>query len=159
MTDAATTRHTAFVLGGGGVLGAVEVGMLRALLEAGITPDLIVGTSIGALNGALLATEPSLGVIERLEGLWRAAASTREVYGDRPVTQMRRAFRSRTHVFSPQPLRERLEQELGGARFEDLPVHFECCASSIERAAEHWFTRGPVAPAVMASGTQYHWVR
>ena len=77
MTDAATTRHTAFVLGGGGVLGAVEVGMLRALLEAGITPDLIVGTSIGALNGALLATEPSLGVIERLEGLWRAAASTR----------------------------------------------------------------------------------
>ena len=110
MTDAATTRHTAFVLGGGGVLGAVEVGMLRALLEAGITPDLIVGTSIGALNGALLATEPSLGVIERLEGLWRAAASTREVYGDRPVTQMRRAFRSRTHVFSPQPLRERLEQ-------------------------------------------------
>ena len=44
---------TAFVLGGGGVLGAVEVGMLRALLERGIRPDLVLGTSIGAFNGAL----------------------------------------------------------------------------------------------------------
>ena len=42
---------TAFVLGGGGVLGAAEVGMLRALLEAGIEPDLIVGTSIGDITG------------------------------------------------------------------------------------------------------------
>jgi NTE family protein len=146
-----TTRHTAFVLGGGGVLGAVEVGMLRALLEAGITPDLIVGTSIGALNGALLATEPSLGVIERLEGLWRAAAGGREIYGDRPWTQVARAWRSRTHVYSAAPLRDRLEEELGGAHFEHLAVPFECCAASIERAAEHWFTSGPVAAAVMAS--------
>jgi NTE family protein len=146
-----STRRTAFVLGGGGVLGAVEVGMLRALLEAGITPDLVVGTSIGALNGALLATEPGLGVIDRLEDLWRTAADTREIYGDNAVTQVRRAVRSRTHVYSAQPLRERLEEELGGACFEDLAVEFQCVASSIERAAEHWFSSGPVAPAVMAS--------
>ncbi len=53
---------TAFVLGGGGVLGAVEVGMLRALLERDITPDLVLGTSVGALNGALVARQPDLGV-------------------------------------------------------------------------------------------------
>ena len=41
---------TAFVLGGGGVRGAVEIGMVRALFEAGIQPDLVVGTSIGAIN-------------------------------------------------------------------------------------------------------------
>ena len=133
------------------MLGAVEVGMLRALLEAGITPDLIVGTSIGALNGALLATEPSVGVIERLESLWRAAADSREIYGEGPVAQVRRAVRSRTHVYSAQPLRDRLGAELGGAHFEHLAVPFQCVASSIERAAEHWFSTGPVAPAVMAS--------
>ena len=43
--------RTAFVLGGGGVLGAAEVGMLGALLEAGIVPDLVLGTSIGAMSG------------------------------------------------------------------------------------------------------------
>ena len=43
--------RTAFVLGGGGVLGATQVGMLRGLAEADITPDLVLGTSIGALNG------------------------------------------------------------------------------------------------------------
>ena len=133
------------------MLGAVEVGMLRALLEAGITPDLVVGTSIGALNGALLATEPSIGVIERLEGLWRSAAGSRDIYGDSAWAQVSRAVRSRTHVYSARPLRERLEDELGDAHFEHLAVPFECCAASIERAAEHWFTSGPVAPAVMAS--------
>ncbi|HEY2261590.1 MAG TPA: patatin-like phospholipase family protein, partial [Streptosporangiaceae bacterium] len=48
----------AFVLGGGGLLGAHEVGMLRALSEAGIRPDLVVGTSIGAVNGAFIAADP-----------------------------------------------------------------------------------------------------
>ena len=49
----------AFVLGGGGVLGAAEVGMARALLEAGIRPDLVCGTSIGAINGAAIAADPT----------------------------------------------------------------------------------------------------
>ena len=53
--------RVAFVLGGGGVLGATQVGMLRALLEAGRRPDLVVGTSVGALNGAALAADPSPG--------------------------------------------------------------------------------------------------
>ena len=50
---------TAFVLGGGGVLGAHEVGMLRALSQAGIRPDVIVGTSVGAINGAFVAADPA----------------------------------------------------------------------------------------------------
>ena len=53
------TGGTAFVLGGGGVLGAAEVGMLQALAEAGIRPDLVVGTSVGAINGALVAADPT----------------------------------------------------------------------------------------------------
>ena len=62
---------TAFVLGGGGVLGAAEVGMLQALFERGIEPDLVLGTSVGALNGALVARDPSPAVIEKLTELWQ----------------------------------------------------------------------------------------
>ncbi len=53
--------RTAFVLGGGGLLGAVEIGMIRALLERDVLPDLVLGTSVGALNGAVLADDPTLG--------------------------------------------------------------------------------------------------
>jgi NTE family protein len=65
-----TGHVTAFVLGGGGSLGAVQVGMLRALLEAGVRPDMIVGSSIGALNGAFLAGHPDLFGVEALADVW-----------------------------------------------------------------------------------------
>ena len=139
------------MLGGGGVLGAVEVGMLRALLEREITPDLILGTSIGAVNGALLATDPGLPVIERLTELWREAGQTRQPYPTKPLRTVRRAVVTGTHVFSPRPLRQGLYDEIGEVTFEELPVQFQVCAASIERAAEHWFTSGPVVDAVVAS--------
>ncbi|ANH37729.1 NTE family protein RssA [Nocardioides dokdonensis FR1436] len=143
---------TAFVLGGGGALGAVEVGMLAALLERDVRPDLVLGTSVGALNGAFLAQSPDLEVIERLTALWRAVATNRnEVYGDRPLRSMRRAVATGTHVFSAKPLTTRLREELGDVVFADLAVPFQVCAASIERAAEHWFDTGPVVDAVVAS--------
>jgi NTE family protein len=142
---------TAFVLGGGGVLGAVEVGMLRALLERGIVPDLVLGTSVGALNGALVARQPDLTVVDRLTELWAEVAQSKEVYGDRALRTVRRAVSTGTHIYSSTPLRLRLEEEFGETRFEDLPVTFGVCAASIERAAEHWFTSGPIVPAILAS--------
>src|SRR4051812_49062151 len=64
-----------FVLGGGGQLGAHEVGTLRALLERGIVPDLVVGTSVGAINGPAVAAEPSLAAVGRLAATWSAIES------------------------------------------------------------------------------------
>jgi NTE family protein len=143
---------TAFVLGGGGVLGAVEVGMLRALLERGIVPDLVLGTSIGALNGAMVARDPSLTVIEKLTELWKGAGSSgHEVYGDSPLRTVRRAVSTGTHLWSSKPLHQALVEEFGDLTFEQLPVRFQVCAASIERAAEHWFDSGPVVDAVVAS--------
>jgi NTE family protein len=143
---------TAFVLGGGGVLGAVEVGMLRALFERGITPDLVLGTSVGALNGALVARDPTLSVIERMTELWRdAGQSGRDVYGDRALRTVRRAVSTGTHIYSSQPIKQRLIDEFGDLTFEELPVRFQVCAASIERASEHWFDSGPVVDAVVAS--------
>lgn len=142
---------TAFVLGGGGVLGAVEVGMLRALLERNIVPDLVLGTSVGALNGAFVARDPTLRVTDRLVELWSTASEVGDVYGDRPLRSVRRAMSSRTHLYSSDGLRARLVEEFGDLNLEDLAVRFQVCAASIERAAEHWFDSGPVVEAVLAS--------
>lgn len=143
--------RTAFVLGGGGLLGAVEVGMLRALFEAGIRPDLILGTSVGALNGLVAASDPTPAVIPRLTELWHSAARSNQVYAGTAWRQVRRAVRTGTHLHSARPLHDLLYDEFGDTGFEDLEVEFQCVAASIERAAEHWFSSGPVVPAVMAS--------
>jgi NTE family protein len=143
-------KPVAFVLGGGGVLGAVEVGMLRALFRAGYRPDLVVGTSVGAINGALVAADPAEEVTDRLVRVW-ASREASEVYGDSLGRQLRR-FAARTHLHSPRPLRRLLERELGLSRtFAELAVPFQCCAASIERAAEQWFDAGSVVDAVLAS--------
>ncbi|PRY31463.1 patatin-like phospholipase family protein [Pseudosporangium ferrugineum] len=145
-------KPVAFVLGGGGVLGAVQVGMLRALFRAGYRPDVVVGTSIGAVNGALVAADPSEAVTDRLVRLWSSPEAA-EVYGDSLARQLRR-FAARTHLHSPLPLRRLLGAELGDqATFADLKVPFRCCAASIERAAEHWFDSGPLVDAVLASSS------
>ena len=143
---------TAFVLGGGGILGAVEVGMLRALFEADVRPDLVLGTSVGALNGAMVARDPAVSVVERLTELWRGVGESRgSGYAERTLPAFRRAVATGTHLYSPKPMRQRLTDEFGDLRFDDLAVRFQVCAASIERAAEHWFDSGPVVDAVLAS--------
>jgi NTE family protein len=73
------------------------------------------------------------------------------VYGDRALRTVRRAVSTGTHIYSAKPLKKRLVEEFGDVTFEELPVRFQVCAASIERAAEHWFDSGPVVDAVVAS--------
>ena len=141
--------RTAFVLGGGGVLGAHEVGMLRALEETGVRPDLVVGTSIGALNGVFVAAEPDTAV-ERLTSLW-SDDSVRDVFGARMFARLWTLARSGTHLHSNEPLRRMLDELLPVRTFEELAVPFQCVAAGIETAMAHWFTSGPLPPAVLAS--------
>jgi NTE family protein len=139
----------AFVLGGGGVLGAHEVGMLQALGEAGIRPDLIVGTSIGALNGVMVAADPAEAVT-RLGELWRNEG-VGDAFSGSLFGRVATLARSGTHLHSSEPLRRVLEELLPVRRIEDLAVPFQCVAASVERAAAHWFSDGPIVPAVLAS--------
>ena len=148
-TDAEVLPKVAYVLGGGGDLGANEVGMLRALLERGILPDLIVGTSIGAINGAAIAAEPSLEMLDRLEDVWRRLGKERVF--DSPFRIASTLIRERTHLNSNLPLRRLIHRLLPVTTFEELAVPFQCVAASIERAAEHWFTEGCLADAIVAS--------
>jgi NTE family protein len=147
--DRRRSFQVAFVLGGGGVLGAHEVGMLQALAEAGISPDLVLGTSVGALNGVFVAADPD-APMERLLRVWRDGAAA-EAFGGSVFGRVATLARSGTHLHSNEPLRRLLGELLPVERIEELPVPFQCVAASIEQAAAHWFTKGPVVPAVLAS--------
>ena len=141
---------TAYVLGGGGALGSSEVGMVRALAEHGIRPDLVLGTSIGALNGAFIAADPGVEGTERLAAVWEAVVRD-GVFLDNPVRQAARVARYRTHLLSNAPLRHALETYLPVSRFEDLDVAFQCVAACIEDASGRWFSTGEIADPVIAS--------
>ena len=140
---------TAFVLGGGGLHGASEVGMLRALSEADVRPDLVVGTSVGALNGVFVAASPG-SAASRLAALWQGEA-LRQAFSETLWGRSVRLVRSGTHLHSPEPLRRLLSAHLPGPSFSDLELPFHCVAASIEGASAQWFSSGPVVPAVMAS--------
>lgn len=145
-----TSGDIAFVLGGGGMLGANEVGMLRALCERGIAPDLILGTSVGALNGAVIAAGFSPDAVTHLARLW-SSIDEDAVFSGSMLTQVRTLVRSRTHLHPNERLRELVATHLPVDTFEELTVPFQCVAASIERASAHWFTSGPLVDAVLAS--------
>jgi NTE family protein len=150
MESRGSTFELAFVLGGGGVLGAHEVGMLRALADHSIVPDVILGTSIGAVNGAFFAADPTASGVERLIELWLEANRT----GRDQAANLRRIAtlaRSGTHLESFEKLHSLLLDVLPVDRVEQLAVPFQCVAASIERAAEHWFDAGPLADVLLAS--------
>lgn len=141
--------ETAFVLGGGGLLGAHEVGMLRALAEAGVRPDLVVGTSVGAFNGAFVAADPP-GAAGLLAKAWQGGGAG-SVFASSFLAQVSRLIRSGTHLHSTHLLAEALGAFIPAERIEELAVPFHCVAANIESAEARWFTRGPLVPAVLAS--------
>ncbi len=142
-----TALRTAWVLGGGGVLGASEVGMARALVEAGIRPDVVLGTSIGAVNGAALARDPGPDAVELLTRWWSSDATA--AFSSAPLDRLRTMTRTALHTGAG--LRGLLDTTFGDLEIDDLAVPFGCCAASIERYSEHWFESGPLVPALMAS--------
>jgi NTE family protein len=140
----------AFVLGGGGLLGAAEVGMARALLEAGVRPDFVCGTSVGAINGAAIAADPTPEGAQRLLGMWEALGRN-DMLGGSLAGRLVSLVSRRTALHGNGALRRMLCDRLPARTFEDLAVPFECVAASIERAREHWFDKGGLVEAVLAS--------
>ena len=138
------------MLGGGGHLGAHGVGMLRALVEHGVRPDLVLGTSVGAINGAVIAADPTPDTAARLAEAW-SGDEDGGVFGGSLLGRIGTLARSRTHLHENTGLRRMLEERLPVRTFDELAVPFQCVAASIERAAEHWFADGPLIDAVLAS--------
>ena len=142
--------RVAFVLGGGGNLGALQVGMLRALLEHGIRPDIVLGCSVGALNGAAVAADPTDLGVARLEALWRRLDGDEVFPGGWPPTPVQLARKGES-VHGNEGLRGVIDDVIAERSFADLELRFECVATARDDGREHWFTEGPVADAVLAS--------
>jgi len=133
-------RPIAYVLSGGGPLGAIQVGMLRALAEHPIRPDLIVGVSAGAINGALVASDPE-GAAGRLDATW-SALDREQVFPGRALWRLLTLRRHPDHVFPATGLKEVIEREAGSLRIEDLPVRFAAIAVDASNGEPVLFDRG-----------------
>jgi NTE family protein len=140
----------AFVLSGGGNLGALQIGMLRALAERGIRPDLILGCSVGAINGAALAEDPSPDGVGRMERLWRELDG-KELMPSRIMPRAVALARRGEAIHDNDGLRRALEAQLRARTFEELAVPFQCVATDVIGVREVWFASGPLIEAILAS--------
>ena len=145
-------QTTAFVLSGGGNLGAIQVGMLRALVERDVVPDVVVGSSVGAINGAAIAFDPTVRGARRLEVLWRGIDGKELCPPFRVPLPVQLVRRGRLALHPNDGLAKVIRDALGDTRFEDLPVPFHCVATSLDRRRPQWFTSGPLAAPLLASG-------
>ena len=137
---------------GGGNLGAIQVGMLRALVEAGIQADLVCGVSVGAINAAAYAADPRLPGITRLDRIWQALADGEpSLMPSRRMPLAVQIARRGTSMHDPEPLERMLVDELGPIHFEDLSIDAVVGAADLDTAEAVWFDSGPVVPALMAS--------
>jgi NTE family protein len=141
--------RTAFVLAGGGSLGALQVGMLAEILEAGERPDLIVGASAGAINGAFLAHSVSQEMIEKMAALW-THTTTREILG-LSWRSLLGLLGLRDHIANPKSLRALLQRELPYELLEhaNVPLHVLC--AELVTGMEVVLSSGNVLDAILAS--------
>ena len=111
----------AFVMSGGGSRGALQVGALKALLERGIRPDMVVGTSVGAINAVCLAADPTYERVEKLAQFWRETRRE-DIYPDNWLNVGWRVLRGQGSLYSNETFRRFLTQRLApdGETFGDL---------------------------------------
>ena len=142
--------ETVFVLGGGANLGATQVGMLRALFEHDITPDAVVGCSVGAVNGAMIAADPTLGAVTHLETLWRNLDGDAICPAGR-LNALRLLARRYPTMESNDGLKQLLERHLPIRTFADTAIPLHVVATSLTTGHERWLATGPLVPALLAS--------
>lgn len=159
-------NYTAFVLSGGGARGALQVGALRALLEHGIQPDVIIGTSVGAWNGAWLAMGPTLERMETMARVWASIHPMRVLLGrDRLPTvtsqqaragilvlaAARNVTRGNPSLYGDTGLQQLLTRYYTGVTFEGLEVPLFVIATDLKNGARTVFNAGAIGPALLAS--------
>jgi NTE family protein len=150
MPEVTLPQPIAFVLGGGGSLGAMQVGMLRALDEYGIRAHLVAGTSVGSLNGALLALEPE-DATRRLPEIW-LHMTRQEAFPGGVLSQVRTLRHAKTHLFPNTGLATIIRDHLGdGTTFEDLKLPLGVVTTDVDTAEPRLIRSGELLPTLLAS--------
>lgn len=139
---------TAFVLAGGGSLGAIQVGMLHALIKAGEQPDFLVGSSVGSLNAAWFAGAPDLAGVEGLAEIW-AGLRRADVF-PLSLSGLFGILRGTDSIVDPGPLRRLLQTHLAFSRIEDARVPLHVMATDQQGVGVR-LSSGPALDAILAS--------
>lgn len=142
-------RPIGFVLGGGASLGAVQVGMLRALAEGEIAPDHITATSVGALNGAMLAASAG-GDLDPIVSMW-SGLTRNDVFPGNLLDMLWRLGRSRTHAIEHAALQTMIERTLEVDQFDQLLIPLRVVALELLTGHEVILDSGALVPALLAT--------
>ena len=140
----------ALVLSGGGLLGAVQVGVLKALFRAGFRPSMVVGTSVGALNGAFVAFHPDAVGISQLEEVWCDLRASR-IFDRNPFRIASTLISRRNCLFRSDLLQDLIRESLVVDDFGGAQVPLYVTATDLNRGKKVVFKDGPVSRAVLAS--------
>ncbi|HEY6319387.1 MAG TPA: patatin-like phospholipase family protein [Acidimicrobiia bacterium] len=141
---------TAFVLSGGGNRGIAQVGMLRALLERGITPDVVIGTSAGALNGAAIATSPTLEKVDRLASVW-VGLRGEQIFPGGVLKRAWNVLRRDDHLSANTGLAAVVDLAGAASDFADLAVPLRVVTTDLDTGDEILVVAGPTMPPLLAS--------
>jgi NTE family protein len=142
--------RTAFVLAGGGSRGAVQVGMLEELVRRGIRADRVFGASVGAINGAAYAGNPTLEGIERMATVWLSVTGT-DIFPRGTFDGPWAFFQKRAAVHANAGLRAIIEAGIDYENLEDAAIPIEVVTTSLTDGRERWITHGPAVEAILAS--------
>jgi NTE family protein len=148
--DEPESRSIAFVLPGGASRGATQVGMLLALTECGIRPDLVVGTSVGALNGACFAADATVAGLERIAERW-VGAPRDQIFPFSWRGAVRNIRRRADHLLPNDGLRRWIEANTAHAQLEDLPIPVHVVTTNVATGKPVVVSSGDVVTALLAS--------
>jgi NTE family protein len=143
---------TAFVLSGGASLGSLQVGMLQALLEHGVEPDFIVGTSAGAINAAYFSKHPTIEGVANLAELWHGMRRD-QIFPIRPALGFLGFVGRRDHLCPSGKLHSFLRLQYGTQQLDDSKVPAHVIAADLASGKEVCLSTGPSADAVLASSS------
>jgi NTE family protein len=147
----ATSVGFAVVLGGGAGLGAYEIGVIDALARQGVRPDLVVGTSVGALNAAYWAFNASPDVGEQLLQAWLDSARP-GVFVESPWKWVRRLVAHHDHLFGHSAQLSLISRRLGdGLLIEDAAIPLAIVATDVDSSERVVLRRGNLTTALLAS--------
>ncbi len=147
---ASTTDGPALVLSGGGALGALQAGFLRALFRTSFWPSMIIGTSAGALNGAFLAFHPDAGGADELVGIWKGLRD-RRLFLFNPLRVVYQVVSRQLCLTNSDLLRELLERHTPVDDFSATKVPLYITTTNLTRGRKEVFHDGKISQAVLAS--------
>lgn len=150
LTPPPTPPREVVVFSGGGSLGAAQVGAIQALFEAGIVPDAVVGCSVGALNAAYVAMNPTSERMTELERIWRSL-TRREVFPDGRFTVARRFLRRSNYLYNPEGMRSVIRQCVSIDDLSQTAIPCHIVTTDLLGGDPTWWTSGDPLEVMSAS--------